>query len=171
MWNLDPQPGIEPSSPVLQGKFLTTAPSGKSLGGLFVWFFTRDLITRFGKRLPFTGAIKLFWLPATNLQLICPAFFLFSQMSRAQVWPLSFHINIICFFFFFFGHTAWLAGSYLPDQGLNPRWQCKLQVLTTGPPGNPQELAHLCQVVPWGILVFAIVLAGGYGCPYFMLKR
>ena len=25
--------------------------------------------------------------------------------------------------FFFFGHTSWLARSYFPDQGLNPRPQ------------------------------------------------
>ena len=101
-------------------------------------FHTWDLITRFGKRLPFTGAIKLFWLPATQSPAYLSSFLPLSQTSRAQVWPLSFHINML-----FFGHTAWLAGSYLPDQGLNPRQQCKLQVLTTGLPGNSQELAHV----------------------------
>ena len=40
-------------------------------------------------------------------------------------------------FFFFFRHTMRLAGSYFPNQGLNP-WpqQRKRGVLTTGPPGN-----------------------------------
>ena len=40
-------------------------------------------------------------------------------------------------FFFFFGHAAWLAGSYFPKQGSNPwplQWKCR--VLTTGPPGK-----------------------------------
>ena len=32
----DPQPGIEPSSPALQGRFLTTGPPEKSLQGLII---------------------------------------------------------------------------------------------------------------------------------------
>ena len=31
MWDLSPQPGIQPMSPALPGRFLTTGPSGKSL--------------------------------------------------------------------------------------------------------------------------------------------
>ena len=41
-------------------------------------------------------------------------------------------------FFFFFCHTTQLVGSWLPNQGSNPRpllW--KHGILTTGPPGEP----------------------------------
>ena len=36
---LVPWPGIEPKSPSLQGGFLTTEPSGKSLVSVLVFFF------------------------------------------------------------------------------------------------------------------------------------
>ena len=49
--------------------------------------------------------------------------------------------NVCIFFFFFSGCAAWLAGSYFPSQGTEPRpWQWKPRVLTTGPPGNFQEM-------------------------------
>ena len=34
MWDL-PRPGIEPVSPALEGRFLTTGPPGKSLENIF----------------------------------------------------------------------------------------------------------------------------------------
>ena len=38
---------------------------------------------------------------------------------------------------FVFSHVAWLAGCYIPNQGLNLRsQQSKCEVLTTGPPRN-----------------------------------
>ena len=141
MWNLVPQPGIATSSPALQGRFLITAPSGKSLAGLFVWFFTLEIWSLdLEKDCLLQGQSSCFGFQLLNLQLICPAFFLFLRCLglRFNLFP-----SILTCFFFFFGHTAWLAGSYLPDQGLNPRQQCKLQVLTTGLPGNFQELAHI----------------------------
>ena len=49
--------------------------------------------------------------------------------------------EVIPFFFFFFGHTAQHVGSYLPDQGSNPRplhW--KRGVLTIGPPRKSGEV-------------------------------
>ena len=137
MWNLVPQPGIEPSPPALQRRFLTIAPSGKSLGGLFVWFFTLEIWSLdLEKDCLLQGQSSCSGFQLLNLQLICPAFFLFSQMSRAQVWPLSFHINML---FFFFGHGLQDPISLTRDW---THWQqCKLQVLTTGLPGNSQESA------------------------------
>ena len=43
----------------------------------------------------------------------------------------------LCVFYFCFGHTSRHAGSWFPDQGsnLSPS-QCKLRVLTIGPPGK-----------------------------------
>ena len=48
---------------------------------------------------------------------------------------------LFCFWFYLFifgfGYTVQLAGSWFPDQGLNPGpWQWKSQILATGPPGN-----------------------------------
>ena len=47
-------------------------------------------------------------------------------------------------FLFLFGCTAWHAGSWFPDQGLNP---CPLQwkwgVLITGPPGKSLNILYL----------------------------
>lgn len=40
MWDLFPQPGIEPSFPVLENRFLTTGLSGKFLRfTLLIWYF------------------------------------------------------------------------------------------------------------------------------------
>ena len=40
---LVPQPGIEPMTPALQGRFLTTGPPGKSPGLLFVLKAKNDI--------------------------------------------------------------------------------------------------------------------------------
>ena len=46
-------------------------------------------------------------------------------------------VLFIYLFIFGFGYTVQLAGSWFPDQGLNPGpWQWKSQILATGPPGN-----------------------------------
>ena len=61
--------------------------------------------------------------------------------SKRDHFITFFKVYII--FFFHFGCTAWLAGSYFPDQGLNPGpCQWKRQVLTTGPPGNSQYIIY-----------------------------
>ena len=41
--------------------------------------------------------------------------------SDIRNFQITFHKKLINIFFFFFGHTAQLAGSQFPDQGLNPR--------------------------------------------------
>ena len=55
------------------------------------------------------------------------------------------HILFLSFLlFFFFGCAAWHAGSWFPDQGLNPsplHW--KWGVLITGPPEKSLKIPYL----------------------------
>ena len=102
MWNLVPQPGIATSSPALQGRFLITAPSGKSLAGLFVWFFTLEIWSLdLEKDCLLQGQSSCFGFQLLNLQLICPAFFLFLRCLglRFNLFP-----SILTCFFFFWPH-------------------------------------------------------------------
>ena len=49
----------------------------------------------------------------------------------------------------FLGHASQRVGFYFSDQELNPgplRWEC--EVLTTGPPGNPQQCGLKMYVAP-----------------------
>ena len=65
------------------------------------------------------------------------------EAPSSLFWPWS----------FFSGHAAQLAGSYFPDQGLNPGPQLwKHRVLTTGQPGNSQPWSVLNQ----SLLVFLV---------------
>ena len=43
----------------------------------------------------------------------------FNFMGLGSVCAFVGFVFWVLFFFFFFGHAAWLAGSQFPDQGLN----------------------------------------------------
>ena len=58
-----------------------------------------------------------------------------TELSVGKVCKEQNHSHLLLFIYF--GHTAWLAGSQFPSQGLNPGpWQWKQSSNLTGLPGN-----------------------------------
>ena len=133
MWDL-PGPGIEPVSPALAGRFLTTAPPGKSLKVrvLLLWHFLKNVIYLFiyfwlcwvfvsvrGLSLVVTGGGHSS-SRCTGLSLSRPLF-LRSTGSRRAGSVIVAH-----------GPSCSAACGIFPDQGSNPcplHWQADSQPL------------------------------------------
>ena len=97
-----PWPGIEPTSPVLEGGFLTTGPSGKSLKGLFLLFDHRNFFTSF------------FYF-FTSWVHFCIYFPIFSTPSNLVTFIAC---TLFLFIYFWPCHVA--CGILVPRPGIEP---------------------------------------------------
>ena len=104
MWNL-PRPGLEPVSPALAGGFSTAAPPGKP---------NKNILKKEG------------WIYTNDFRFVTKECFLAGFLAKRLLLRGAFLHHHLCsfileflFLFLNFGHAAWLAGSYFPDQGLN----------------------------------------------------
>ena len=90
---LFPWPGIEPESPALQGRFLTTGPLGKSHLQLILIMFHREAFTKC-ECLRASHLVKLGWKERLEMSLLHPKLQAnkSSKSTKTAFWPRRFKI-------------------------------------------------------------------------------
>ena len=131
MWNLNSWLGIKPSSPALEGGFLTNGPLGK--------FPLMPFCLESGHPC---------W--AAN---VCVCVFVSRSVVSDSLWP---HVALQASLSMEFSrqeYWSWLpflSAEDVPNPGIEPGSPTlRADSLPSGPPGKPIELLHWCPITSW----------------------